>query len=483
MPTRWAGMQGRATAWAREEFGGLEAGDRRRKLRLIKMAARVAERPASRISEVFVDDKERQGAYDLLESGRVAVSAVLSAMGEAAARRAAEHPFAFVAVDSASITVTDRGRSTDLGRIGIYDADRGMMVVNALGLTPQGVPLGLLTQVWWARQPSPPRAGSRKERKAQKDRYRRQRPPGEKEPRYWMQAIEEATATAKAIGARLWFQLDREGDNQVILAKLIDSDQQFTVRGSFDRIIEDADEENHHLLDWLRQKAPRGGYALDVPPGPGRSARRARIAVRWGRVVLKMRKVANRHDQLLEVDAVWAREVGTCPKGEKPLDWLLLTSAQVRCMDDAREVLFGYTMRWRVESFHKTWKSGACNVEAMQLRSQKAVTVWATLLAAVAARIERLKLLARTEPDKPASIELDPHEIRALIMLKREHKKKTEVVPDTMPTIAQATRWLADLGGYTGRSSGGPPGAITIRRGLEYLKPAAEMLRLLDGKN
>jgi hypothetical protein len=68
-------------------------------------------------------------------------------------------------------------------------------------------------------------------------------------------------------------------------------------------------------------------------------------------------------------------------------------------------------------------------------------------------------------------------------MLKREHKKKTEVVPDTMPTIAQATRWLADLGGYTGRSSGGPPGAITIRRGLEYLKPAAEMLRLLDGKN
>jgi len=449
---------------------------------LVKMAARAAERPAGKVSEVFADDKERQGAYDLLESGRVPVNAVLSAMGEAAARRAAEHPFAFVAVDGASVTLTDRGRRKDFGRIGTHDAYRGMMVINALGLTPQGVPLGVLSQVWWARQPSPPRTGSKKQRKAQKDRYRRQRAPGEKEPRYWVQAIEEATAAAKSSGAKLWFQLDREADNQAILARLIDSDQQFTVRSSWDRIIEDIDEGNHHLLEWLQRRPPRAGYEMDVSAGPGRSARRARIAVRWGRVVLKVRKVANRHDQLLEVDAVWAQELGTCPNGEKPLDWLLLTSKQVGCLDDAREVLFGYTMRWRIESFHKTWKSGACNIEATQLRSQKAVTVWATLLAAVAARIERLKLLARSEPDKPASVELDPYEIRALIMLKREQKKKTELVPDTMPTIAQATRWIADLGGYTGKSSGGPPGAITIRQGLDYLKPAAAMLRLLDAE-
>ncbi|HMJ13074.1 MAG TPA: IS4 family transposase, partial [Polyangiaceae bacterium] len=148
----------------------------------------------------------------------------------------------------------------------------------------------------------------------------------------------------------------------------------------------------------------------------------------------------------------------------------------------ARDVIFGYTLRWRIESFHKTWKSGACNVEETQLRSQQAVTVWATLLAAVAARIERLKLLSRSDPEKPASIELDPHEIRALIVLKREYKKKTEVIPDTMPTIGQATRWIADLGGYTGRSSGGPPGAITIRRGLDYLKPAADLLRRLEAE-
>ena len=59
---------------------------------------------------------------------------------------------------------------------------------------------------------------------------------------------------------------------------------------------------------------------------------------------------------------------------------------------------------------------------------------------------------------------------------KRRSKKKTETVPDSVPTIAQATLWLAELGGYTGKSSGGPPGTITISRGLAKLRSAADAI-------
>jgi hypothetical protein len=52
-------------------------------------------------------------------------------------------------------------------------------------------------------------------------------------------------------------------------------------------------------------------------------------------------------------------------------------------------------------------------------------------------------------------------------------------LPDTMPTIRQATLWIAELGGYTGKSSGGPPGAITIGRGFEFVAGAAAMLEAL----
>jgi hypothetical protein len=92
----------------------------------------------------------------------------------------------------------------------------------------------------------------------------------------------------------------------------------------------------------------------------------------------------------------------------------------------------------------------------------------------------RIKVLSREQPDLPASHELKPYEIRALILMKREHKKRTETIPDSMPSLAQATIWLAELGGYTGKSSGGPPGSITIRRGLDFIKPAAIAIQALE---
>jgi hypothetical protein len=104
---------------------------------------------------------------------------------------------------------------------------------------------------------------------------------------------------------------------------------------------------------------------------------------------------------------------------------------------------------------------------------------WATILAAVAARIERLKRLARTEPEAPASVELTPIEVRALVLLKRRYRNATERICDD-PSIQQAVFWIAQLGGYIGKSSGGPPGALTIRRGLDRLDAAAALLIALE---
>ncbi|WP_394827214.1 hypothetical protein [Pendulispora albinea] len=64
-------------------------------------------------------------------------------------------------------------------------------------------------------------------------------------------------------------------------------------------------------------------------------------------------------------------------------------------------------------------------------------------------------------------------------MLKRRYKKKNETIPEGIPSIAQATLWIAELGGYTGRSSGGPPGSIPIARGLERVLIAAEVVEAL----
>ena len=62
-----------------------------------------------------------------------------------------------------------------------------------------------------------------------------------------------------------------------------------------------------------------------------------------------------------------------------------------------------------------------------------------------------------------------------ILFLKNEQKKRNEVLPKRTPTIAEATLWIAEMGGYTGKSSGGPPGTITIGRGLERLLIAAQV--------
>lgn len=165
----------------------------------------------------------------------------------------------------------------------------------------------------------------------------------------------------------------------------------------------------------------------------------------------------------------------------KPIEWLLLTNRAIETFEQVQEVVKGYTIRWRIEEFHKTWKSGMCNVESTPLHSSERAIKWATILSAVAVRVERLKYLARAHPDALASEELASHEIEALALLRGEQRKKSKALARRL-SIAEAVLWLAQLGGYTGRSSGGPPGSITIARGLERLQTAAELLLRLEEK-
>jgi DDE family transposase len=270
-------------------------------------------------------------------------------------------------------------------------------------------------------------------------------------------AIDASHRVFDSAGVRACFLIDREGDSRALLLKLLGSGADFIVRSAYDRRLQSESADRRYLRAVLGATRPLGSYRLAVAAGPHRAARQARMQLHVARVCLRLCDERTKRSTAVTVTAVWARERGTTPRGETPIDWLLLTNQPVANLADAKRIAHGYSQRWRIEEFHKTWKSGACQVESTQLRKEHAVRVWATLQAAVATRIERLKYLARHEPDQPATVELSHDEIRAVILLKREYKSRTEHVPDTLPTIGLATRWIADLGGYTGKSSGGPP--------------------------
>lgn len=464
-------MEQTARDWAVEEFSHSGIEDPRWRRRLAQMGAQAARKPAGRVTEAFPDDASRQGAYGLLESKWVAASEVGAAIFAACSIRSAAYPFVLCAVDGTSLTLADRGRTKDFGSIGSRKYGvRGLKVVNALVLSPEGVPLGVGAQKWWARP-------QRRHRK-----HRDQLRPEQKEIGHWLDVMRGVRQQLGdyAPKTRCWFQLDREADAWPILSEAGMDGHWFTVRANHNRRIR-LGRRRSKLRAVLAKQPVLATSVLNVTAAPKRKGRQGTMVIRACTMSLDFRDKRTGRRFPMPMNVVQIREQGSTPVGEKPIEWTLLTNHSITTRQDLLEVVFGYSMRWRIEELHRTWKSGACRVEETQLRSSSAVIKWATILTAVAVRIERIKQLSRQEPRRPATDEFTPLEIRAVTLLRFGKAAKTKVPKGTIPTIEDVTLWIAQLGGYTGRaSSGGPPGSITIARGLKDVRTTVKALKALQ---
>jgi hypothetical protein len=474
-------MHAGTTRWAREEFGATRLGDIRNTRRLVAMATGAARCPSGKVSAVFDRAADREGAYDFLENEKVDADAVIEAMGRASARRAAGSAFAFVAIDSSSLSVTDNGGAKGFGRVAPLNLTvRGLMVMNAYAVSREGVPLGLVDQRYWNRGPTEKLTPAQRTKRDQHRRF------DDKESAYFLRAATLAHERLAAEGVQSWVVIDRGGDSRDVLLGLHQLGCHFTVRASWNRDLYGAEEGS--LQATLDGAESLGKYNIEIGRSGRRAARTALVEVRAAQVTLHFRRRPLQDEEALRLFAVRIREIG--PHADK-VEWTLYTNVPVLSAEHAQKILESYRTRWRVEEFHRTWKQGECNIEDAQLGSVDALKKWAMVLAAVAARIERLKYLGRQQPKAPASIELTAPEIEALTLdrLDRARKArayarsrpankrpKVERVPET-PTIGVAVAWLAELGGWIGPRNG-PPGSTTLARGLDRLSLLVEGIAL-----
>lgn len=456
-------------SWSKSEFGHAQLGNSARTKRLVSMSGQAANRPAGKVTEIFITGAAKEGAYKFIENEAIKETAVARAAHIACARRCAEYPFVFVPVDGSSLTIKDGDQAKGLGPIGDGKTKaNGLGVMSAIAVLPDGTPVGICGQSYWAR--------ARMKVKLT-EAERRKRPIIEKETYHWFETIQQTQMVFQETSDSCipWYQLDRGGDFHEMLSWAEERKARITIRASQNRRI--INEETQSIWKALATKPLLGSYQLNVIQGPHRQARVAHMEVRGCQVQLKLRHAWTSKIRLCTLHAVLVSEIGTVPTAEKPIEWLLLTNYEISNFDDACLVIFGYTQRWRIEEFHKTWKS-TCGVEDSQLRDAGRIKLMAIILASVAMRIERLKYLARTKPDLPATVEFNRYEIDAVIL----QRKPKGYLRGSTPTIGLLVGWVADLGGYTGKSSGGPPGSIVIGRGLRYIQGAVDVLKTL-GKN
>lgn len=450
--------------WAAQEFGDANLGDPRRTRRLVAVGAACAAHPAGKVTEVFNEGADREGAYRLLENEAVPAAEIAAAARRAGARRTWGQPHVFVPIDGSSLNIVDTEHQKGLGTVGAFSKGAsGLCVMTAMIVLTCGTPAGLGGQYFWSREAPVPR------------KQRNRRKTEDKETHHWLKVMEQVrqTFSKEAPKTRPWFQIDAGGDAWPVLWEAETQGDLLTVRAAHDRrLVGTFQGQQDYLWPHLERQAPDGFYQLAVPPGAHRRARMAQMQIQWAPVVLDLMDRRTKKHRSASVWAVRAVEIETTPADEEPIEWMLLTRYPVRKLEDAQTVLEGYAARWRIEEFHKAWKSGVCRVEETQLRERSHIERWATIQASVAMRVVRLTYLARTRPQAPATLELTRPEILATLLL----RNPSGFSLDQIPTIGQVVRWLADLGGYTGKSSGGPAGMIVITRGLLRIESLATLL-------
>lgn len=465
------------TAWAEEEFGAARLNDRRNVVRLVSLATSVAHHPHVLVAAAFPDMTERDAAYDFLENDRIDPRAIGRASAIAAARRSLDGPFVYLPVDQSTLTLRDAAGRRQLGPIGARSSGaRGLECMSAIAVSPRGVPLGIAAQIFWARDEHA--AAKRSEK----------RPLAQRESRFWGETCEAVRTVfdAHAPAVRRWFLMDRGADAWMVLLAAAEHEEEWTtVRSSATRAGWPGHDDERdvqaraELWALLNAQPLRGRYGFEVRASRTREARVAHMEIRFAAVTLDLLLTpSNKRRRPAKVWAVQAREAaGSCPAGEDPIEWTLLTTYPVEDEAAACRVIAGYTLRWRVEDFHKQWKGGGLDVEQTQMQDRGAIERWARILAAVAMRTLRLTHLARTEGGREASEELDVYEVEALRVIRAEYGKST---PSAL-TMQVAVALLGELGGHM-NGKRGAPGPKILARALQHLAPLAQGLRQLEAE-
>jgi hypothetical protein len=461
--------------WADEEFGQAELGDARRTRRLVALAAEAASRPSGIVSKACASSASREGAFRLLENPCVHPHAVAKQVFERTVERCRGESLVFVPIDGSSLTLSDEARTKEVGDVGANNRSaRGIQAMTALAVSSDGAPVGICGQTLWNRQPRSEKA-----------------PAAQGESAYWLEVLRDTHQrfSERAPHSRPWFQMDRGADFWPVFELALELDALLTVRAVYNRPLADG----CHLWSKLA-RAPivaKRGIELNAKPATQRKRRINGKRVSYftrprepRRAVVTIRAISIELDlstktgapKSLPINAVLVREER---RGEDRVEWLLLTTHPIRSRRDVLAVVRGYTLRWRIEDFHRAWKRGLCRVEDMQLQSRGAIFKWATILAAVATRAMRLTHLARQTPDALATTEFSKPELQALIALRQPKGVDDDII--TTLELGQAVRWVAEVGGYTGPWNG-PPGATVIGRGLHDLLVTARAFEYRDKK-
>jgi hypothetical protein len=302
------------------------------------------------------------------------------------------------------------------------------------------------------------------------------RPLEERESRRWLSTPERAKEVLRAAAAVTVID-DREGDIYAKWASVSAQNFHLLTRSMHDRILADG-----RSMYAAAAALPIADVStVELVARANRPARKARLALRFGRVTIKRPQGAARAlPESVGLTLIEVVEISP-PAGVEPLHWCLLTTHDVSDAAAAWRVVGWYKKRWTIEQLFRLMKSEGLQIEDSRLETADRL-LKLTAIAVKAAAITLQLVQARGgQGAEPASLAFTPVQIKVLAGLGAQYEGRTKLQsnPHSVESLAWAAWIIARLGGWDGYPRT-KPGPITMRRGVEYFLGVAQAWSTLN---
>jgi hypothetical protein len=440
-----------------KEFSDLDLGDVRRDKRFVSILENIINHPGQSIPQRNKSVYDIKATYNFFSNDDIPLEKIQKAIHAYGATGVpAQQNCVLIPHDTSSISYND----LNVEGLGYLDhgAGNGIMLHSSMAVSTEGIPLSLLYQQLWARD----------KEELGKTKDRRTKPIEDKESSKWPKGIE---ACNKLLGDSITkvHIADREADIYGIFFTEPEANSELLIRAYRSRKITG----NEFLWDNISNLSAADTIVLDIPDAKGYKKVPTKVEVRYSEVEILRPKHNQSKYESITLTAIEVRQPGI-EDDEKGIWWKLLTTLEVKDIEDVKKYIRWYTYRWLIERFHYVIKSG-CGIEDLQLRSVDALKKAIVMYCLAGFKIMQLTYQSRATPEISCEVILTKNEWQALYVT----INKTGLLPSSPPTLEQATKWIGRLGGHLGRKSDGPPGLKTVWQGYLRLQDMAMMYQQL----
>ena len=439
--------------WVVEEMAESQMHDARHAQRLATLLTRLGERPVSSIPSACQGWAETVAAYRFLENPSVGFAEILSGHKHATVERVRTQAVALLVQDTSFLNYGTLQPKAGIGTVKERTCEEYLLHAT-VAFTPERVNIGVLGAKLWQRPEQPV------------GRERKRKPIEEKESYRWLEGYALACEVQQACPQTLVVSVaDCEGDIQEwfldAMNRPTEERAEFLIRAKCNRRLAPG-AVHGYLWEEMQAARPLGRITFQLSRQADRPSRRVTLSVKARAVTFNGARRPGGRLPPMQVWAVYTTELKP-PKGEDPIEWLLLTSVPAEDFAGACTVVQWYRARWEIELFFRVLKQG-CQIERLRLETEHRLLNALAIYLIIAWRIHTITMMGRTYPEASCEVVFEPREWQTIYTMQYHCPP-----PASPPSLRDTVRALAQLGGFLARTGDGEPGLKAIWQGYQRL--------------